>query len=663
MYDAFLPPPLVAQLNEAAQPVPDVDGLRVTAGLTAEFPELENAEIHSIMVEVYRAVRADLSAILEQRQRDRAFVDAVLAADPKAEIIGMTDAQGRVVIGPLANRQAPEPVSVPAHLSGPQVTLFGPPDSEKMSINAMNALHRRLPNESPLVAELVQRSGHVPRWGADSEDSKTPIASDLRRATMNLRGCIDRTLQFTDPNNSRQYALHDDKLSIPIKRIPGLALPDADHFLDGEVLPLHVVELVGHLWTFRDMPSARVLYVPKLENEEEAAYLATLIRTTEESIAQRYPPFLRNQTRIILVFENPRAIFRIQEMALALSPFFLGGSLGWHDFLASTARLFRHDPDYRIPVKADPNIVIRNIRESHAILVDELSTCGALKIGGMYGVLYQSGDVRSFSVCMVGYIRDVITQLKRGLDGFWVAHPDFVRIGIALVQAYHEQQDNPEQRILHRLVCALVPEQSAHQALIDFIDGPDVPRLPSTDSRYLRSVLAANHGVSSVIANDDPEEVRYNVFQALQYLADWLCGNGCVALPATMNDSEGQPVFVRIMDDLATTERSRWEVWAEVAHGRVSTDTFEQILSEEVAFLRAGQDSAHRRIQVRWEGEAARWYPLAVTLLRQLVLDPTPCEFVTELLMPFTLPCIRQAPDPLSHAMALCPGRYRVEQG
>ena len=157
-----------------------------------------------------------------------------------------------------------------------------------------------------------------------------------------------------------------------------------------------------HVWLNRDAPRGRVLYVPKLENEEEAAYLKVgwsqwshskgaglrhaylkaLIGATERAVAARFPDYQLGSVRVLLVFENPRAIFRIREMAQALQPHFLGGSLGWHDFLASTARLFRHDGEYRIPVKADPNIVISNIRESHAILVDDLGACGALKIGG-----------------------------------------------------------------------------------------------------------------------------------------------------------------------------------------------------------------------------------------------------------------------------------------
>ena len=235
----------------------------------------------------------------------------------------------------------------------------------------------------------------------------------------------------------------------------------------------------------------------------------------------------------------------------------------------------------------------------------------------------------------------MITQLKRGLDGFWVAHPDFVRIGIALVEAWEQQQAHPDDTVLHDLVRALVPIESEHGPLLAFIDGPDVAGLDESDPQYLRAVLASELGVSPVIANDDPEEVRYNVFQALQYLADWLRGNGCVALPAKLKLGQ-KPVFVRVMDDLATTERSRWEVWAEIAHGRVSRELFEQILAEEVAFIRSGAETSTKRTEVKWEGEAARWYPLAIELLRTLMTDPDPPEFVTELLMQYTFAGIRQ---------------------
>lgn len=659
-YAAFLPPRLIAALDSAAEATL-IPGLRSAAGLQRDFPLLESAETLGLVVEVYRAVREQLASVLAQRQEDRRFLDEATQANATknlglavedaawATAIGATDASGRLVLGPLPTTASP-PVQVPPFLRGHQVTLFGPPDSARMAINAMNAMHRRGPGEPDSVAALV--AGQVARWGADSEDSKTPRIRSLYEASMNLAGCFEGTLAVEDARTGRTYALAASDRSLPIKRVAGLALPDGSHLLNGSPLPLHLVEIVQHVWLHRDRPEARILYFPKLENEEEAAYLAALVRTTEAAVQARHPNYPLGTVRLLIVFENPRAIFRIREMAAALHPYFVGGSLGWHDFLASTARLFRFDPGYRIPVKADPDIVIRNIRESHRILVRDLGPTGALKLGGMYGVLFTDDDPASYSVSIVGFIRDVTTQLKRGLDGFWVAHPDFVRIGIAMVEAWRRRESNPNDDSLENLIRALVPEEEEHQPLLTFVMGPDVEGLEPGDPRYLRAVLASERGASAVIANDDPEEVRYNVFQALQYLADWLCGNGCVALPASMKNRAGERVAIRVMDDLATTERSRWELWAEVYHGRVSIPTFERILAEEVDFLRADLSTPTHRPQVRWVGEAARWYPVAVAVLRELVLRRDPPEFVTELLLPFTFDVVRNADDPWAAACA-----------
>ena len=396
-----------------------------------------------------------------------------------------------------------------------------------------------------------------------------------------------------------------------------------------------------------------MFYVPKLENEEEAQYLRTMIECAERSIQAIHPTYKLGTVGLFIVFENPRAIFRIKEMAKTLHPYFIGGSLGWHDFLASTARIFKHDPNYQIPVKADPNIVINHIKESHLILKNALKPIGAIAIGGMYGTLYEEGNPASFEVSIVGYIKDVITQMKRGLDGFWVAHPNFVRIGIALVEAWRRQERDSSDQTLIKLIEILVPNPSELTPLLDFVNGEDVDGLSEDDPLYQRGVLAADIETSDLISNADEDEVRYNIFQALQYLTDWLCGSGCVALPAQLKNAKGEAVFVRVMDDLATTERSRWELWAEIAHGRVSESEFERILKEEITFIKSHGGNEVKRVQVRWEGEAAKWYPIAIEILRELVLAPNPVEFVPELILPFTFDIVRQSDDPLEFVRSL----------
>ncbi|MGB6220399.1 hypothetical protein [Haloferula sp.] len=665
-YSAYLPESLLEMLWADAEAVAGVEGLRVSAGLREHYPDVETDEALKFACDLYDQVKGRLADVLESRVRDREFMDRVTLSCVKENeeldytsphyrtVLGEKDQSGRVVVGPLEQTEAAAPVEIPEFLVGDQVTLFGPPDTAKMSINAMNALNRISPDEPAIVRELVEAAGQVPRWGADNEDSKTPIMASFLDACQNLMACFDGTIRFEDQQRGKTYELDEEGLSKPIKRIPGLALPDGSHLLNGNPLPLHLYDFATHLWHNRARKEALVFYVPKLENEEEAGYLRNLIERAERMIQAVEPGYELGTIKLFIVFENPRAIFRIREIAAVLHPHFLGGSLGWHDFLASAARLFKHDPRYRIPVKADPNIVINHIRESHRILVRALEPLGAIRIGGMYGVLFEEGNEKSYEVSMVGYVRDVTTQLKRGLNGFWVAHPAFVRTGLAMVEAWRR---GPE--VVTELVKALVPNEAEHGPLLDFVFSEDAAGLDPQDPGYLRSVLAASVEVSDVIANDDPEEVRYNVFQALQYVCDWLCGNGCVALPATMTNGQGESVFVRIMDDLATTERSRWELWAEVAHGRVTHESFEKILRQEIAFIRAGEDAANKRIQVAWKGEAAKWYPVAAALLHQLVTDPEPMEFATELLMPFTFDMIREATDPMAAVQKLAPGRYQ----
>ena len=659
-YSRFLPGNLLGRLWETAEPVAGIDGFRVASGLREKFPNIETDEALEFVRSLYLEVKDELNRVLEKRIADRAFMDretlacverngSIPYSSPGYQtVIGKKDGSGRIVVGPLpAGGSPPQPVEIPDFLKGDQVTLFGPPDTAKMSINAMNAFNRVSPNEPTIVTELAEAAGQVPRWGADNEDSKTPIMADFLRACENLVGCFDGTIRFEEPGG-KVYKLDETGLSKPIKRIPGLAIPDGTHLLDGNPLPLHLFDFAMHLWHNRTRREALVFYVPKLENEEEAAYLKFLIDRAEAMIREVEPSYEPGTIKLFIVFENPRAIFRIREIAETLRPHFLGGSLGWHDFLASAARLFKHDPNYRIPVKADPNIVINHIRESHKILVNALAPMDAIRIGGMFGVLYEEGNPKSYEVCMVGYVRDVTTQLKRGLNGFWVAHPAFVRIGLAMVEAWRRGED-----AVTELVKALVPDPTEHVPLLEFVFSEDAKGLDADDPRYLRSVLAATVGVSDVIANDDPVEIRYNIFQALQYICDWLCGNGCVALPATMKNAKGETVFVRVMDDLATTERSRWELWAEVNHGRVSLQLFKEILAEELEFLKRGADSDNKRIQVKWKGAAEKWYPVATEILRRLVTDPEPVEFATELMLPFTFGVIRDAEDPLAEAKSL----------
>jgi malate synthase len=675
-YLNFLGPTLLSSLQQDALPVDGVDGLVSVGDTPPELRAYESPEGLQFVCDVYDAVKDELGQLLEQRIVDRQFIREMtykLNADNEASgaaytskeyktVIGMKNEEGRLVVGPYTEGEYYEKVhggdwrvpEQPSYMAGFHLTLFGPADTEKMSINAMNAWHRKPDDEAEIITELVEASDIVPRWGADNEDSKTPTKLPFLRALKNLSGCFNRDLEFVE-EDGREYKLQSEHLAHPIKRFPGLALPNGNLLYRGNPLPMHIYDFALHLYYHWHQKEALCFYVPKLENEEEARYIRNLLHTAESLIKARHPEYEMGTICLLIVLENPRAIFRAEEMMYEMHPYFAGASLGWHDYLASAASLFEQDPNYRIPVKADPDIVINHIKESHDFLNRVVGARGGIKIGGMYGTLPERGNPRSLEVSMIGYIRDVITQLKRGLDGFWIAHPDFLRPGIALVEGWRRMEEDKGVS-LRAVVDALVPSDEDCDAVWSFILGQDVSGLDHTDPLYPRALLAADLEESDVIANNDPEEVRYNVFQALQYITDWLTGNGCVALPAQLKG-----VFVRIMDDLATTERSRREVWAEIHHKRFSLTELRTIFLEELAFIQRDSATEAKKVVVKWNEETSRWYNIAEKVLFLLMSEETPVEFATEYLLPFTLEPVRSSQDPWRTMHEFDPEKYPLK--
>ena len=154
----------------------------------------------------------------------------------------------------------------------------------------------------------------------------------------------------------------------------------------------------------------------------------------------------------------------------------------------------------------------------------------------------------------------------------------------------------------------------------------------------------------------DPEEIRYNVFQSLQYITDWLSGNGCVALPAFVSGSS-----VRVMDDLATAERSRWEVWHELYHSRFELNDFLKIAFEEFNFIRKDLSNEKKIVQVKWNANNEKWYPVALRLMIKLMTDREPVEFATQLLLPFTLDKIQKSEKPWETIQEIDHKKYQMD--
>jgi malate synthase len=73
--------------------------------------------------------------------------------------------------------------------------------------------------------------------------------------------------------------------------------------------------------------------------------------------------------------------------------------------------------------------------------------------------------------------------------------------------------------------------------------------------------------------------LRNNVSVGIQYLAAWLHGSGAVAIN-------------NLMEDAATAEISRSQIWQWLRHDRVTEDDVRRITDEEMAKLGDGYDDA-----------------------------------------------------------------------
>ncbi len=156
-YHDYISPKTAAYLKKHASEVSGVPGL-TQIGANAG---LENQDALRFLNDLYSDLKKDLNEVLTQRILDRQFIDERVKAcyelNKKLEhdflsqdyqtILGLEDSKGRIVIGPknsdYCNADSKRPIApIPEFMKGPHVTLFGPPGTEKMAINAMNTYHR-----------------------------------------------------------------------------------------------------------------------------------------------------------------------------------------------------------------------------------------------------------------------------------------------------------------------------------------------------------------------------------------------------------------------------------------------------------------------------------------------------------------------------------------
>ncbi|MFD8067063.1 malate synthase A [Streptomyces parvulus] len=375
-------------------------------------------------------------------------------------------------------------------------------------------------------------------WMADFEDATSPTWDNIVDGQLTLLVAVERRLDFTTPEG-KEYRLTDrGRLATVMVRPRGWHLDEEHLEFDGHPVPAALVDF--GLYFFHcaqrqiDAGCGPYFYLPKLENRYEARLWNDVF-----VLAQDLLGIARGTVRATVLIETVTAAFEMEEILYELREHSAGLNAGRWDYLFSIIKTFGHRTDFLLPDRAKVTMSAPFMRAYTERLVRTCHRRGAHAIGGMAAQV-PGRDPAANEAAFAKVRLDKEREAEDGFDGSWVAHP-------ALVPVCREVFDG-------------VLGQRPHQ--LDR-NRDDVEVTPA-------DLLS----VRRISGPPTPDGVRTNVSVALRYYAAWLRGQGAVALDG-------------LMEDAATAEIARVQVWQWLRHRVVDREAVEQILDEEVAALGA----------------------------------------------------------------------------
>ncbi|MBA3563800.1 MAG: malate synthase A, partial [Gammaproteobacteria bacterium] len=428
------------------------------------------------------------------------------------------------------------------------------------------------PTDRKMIINALNSGANV--FMADCEDSLTPTWPNIIQGQINLRDAVHRRIDFRNPDG-KQYALNDQPATL-IVRPRGWHLYEKHILCDGAEVPGALVDFGVYLFhnarRLLENGSGPYFYLPKLENHREAALWAEVFAAAEQSLG-----LPRQSIKATVLLETILAAFEMDEILHALRDYIVGLNCGRWDYIFSYIKKFHKNPEMVLP---DREVVTMATHFLHAYSLLVIRTCHrrrAFAIGGMAAQIPIKSDPQANEAALEMVRADKEREVADGHDGTWVAHPGLVPIAREIFD-----RQMPESNQLDRL------REDVQVTAEDLLA---VPPGEITEAG-----------------------VRTNISVTVQYMAAWLGGNGCVPL-------------YNLMEDAATAEISRAQLWQWIRHGSrltggrtVTRELFESLLAEEMRAIEQ---------QVGEGAFAAAPYEAAAGLLCDITLDDNFAEFVT----------------------------------
>jgi len=370
---------------------------------------------------------------------------------------------------------------------------------------------------------------------ADYEDACSPSWENVVEGQRNVTDAVRREISLETADKT--YRLHDEIATLLI-RPRGWHLPERHALVDGEPVSASLFDFGLHMARNAreqlERGSGPYFYLPKLESHLEARLWADAFALAEEALD--LPP---GTIRCTVLIETILAAFEMEEILYELRDWGCALNAGRWDYIFSAIKKFRAR-DWVLPDRAQVTMTVPFMRAYTELLVRSCHRRGAHAIGGMAAFIPSRKDAEANEIALAKVREDKERESGDGFDGSWVAHPDLVPVCTGVFDGALGARPNQVERLREEVV----PDEAALLSI------PDTPG-EITDAG-----------------------VRTNVSVGVRYLDSWLHGVGAAAID-------------NLMEDAATAEISRSQIWQWVRNGRVA----EERVRDQIELVEAGEEA------------------------------------------------------------------------
>jgi malate synthase len=383
-------------------------------------------------------------------------------------------------------------------------------------------LDRRVEITGPVDRKMIIKSLNCGAnvYMADFEDASTPTWANMVEGQANLIDAVRRSIDFTDPTTGRDYRLND-KTGVLFVRPRGWHLLEKHMTVDGQPMAGGLFDFGLYFFHNAKELLARgtgpYFYLPKMESHLEARLWNDVFvhAQAELGVPQR-------SIKATVLIETILATFEMDEILWELRDHSAGLNCGRWDYIFSFIKKFREQPWSVLPDRGTVGMTAHFLRSYSQLLIKTCHRREVHAMGGMAAQIPIENDVQANEAAMDRVRTDKKREAGDGHDGTWVAHPGLVALAKAEFDAVMKEANQIARK-----------RQDVHVGAADLIRVPDGPKTEAG--------------------------LRQNVAVGIGYIEAWLRGIGCVPLN-------------NLMEDAATAEISRAQLWQWVRHGQKLDD-------------------------------------------------------------------------------------------